>query len=572
MSGLGVFLPTLILYLATSYPTVAYIDSGELALVAQTLGIAHPTGYPLYTLVGRLFSLLPLELMTAETLLGTICTATAVTVILWIVCSLIGIRFDSHEEDAVGKKSHPKSWDMRPIVAALVTLVFAVSPLAWSQGVTNEVYALHLLFLSLLLLLILKPYSHRRLIIGGYLMGLSFSNHLSTVLVVPVAIAYLIINRKAVLVSTLPILRAIGAGLLGASIYFYLPIRASLDPMFNWGHPTTWESFVRHVSGWQYQVWMFNRTGAELLEQLGKFAGILFDQFPLPFWLCIAAGFYYGFKTRRQTAIYLALLLIVNLIYALNFSIPDIDNYLLPATVTLFLFAAIGIEELRRRVSVPMIVPPAVVAALIVWGLLVNWGTSNQSRNTGALDGVHNYYASVDQDALILSADWDYVSPWYYSRYALGERPEVLMVDAELIRRSWYFDWIRHADPQLHDFIKPEIDAFLPHVRQFERGEHYDNEKIERSYRAILRKLIGYPNRKVYFDQSVKLGFTPPGEVVVSGQLYRTVRRDETFQPPTASLTVPNFGKSLDNLTWREKWHMQEFEQMRQASRSTTGR
>jgi hypothetical protein len=46
-------------YLLTLAPTVQFIDSGELAVVCKTLGIAHPTGYPLYTLLGRLFSLLP---------------------------------------------------------------------------------------------------------------------------------------------------------------------------------------------------------------------------------------------------------------------------------------------------------------------------------------------------------------------------------------------------------------------------------------------------------------------------------------------------------------------------------
>ncbi|MEJ2495676.1 MAG: DUF2723 domain-containing protein, partial [Ignavibacteriaceae bacterium] len=49
-----------IIYLFTLAPSVVQIDSGELATVQATLGIAHPTGYPLYTIVGYLFSLIPL--------------------------------------------------------------------------------------------------------------------------------------------------------------------------------------------------------------------------------------------------------------------------------------------------------------------------------------------------------------------------------------------------------------------------------------------------------------------------------------------------------------------------------
>src|SRR4249920_3151898 len=47
-------------YLMTLAPTVWFIDSGELASVATTLGIAHPTGYPLFTIIGHLFSMLPI--------------------------------------------------------------------------------------------------------------------------------------------------------------------------------------------------------------------------------------------------------------------------------------------------------------------------------------------------------------------------------------------------------------------------------------------------------------------------------------------------------------------------------
>ena len=49
-----------IVYLFTLAPSVVQIDSGELAAVQATLGIAHPTGYPLFTMIGYIFSLIPL--------------------------------------------------------------------------------------------------------------------------------------------------------------------------------------------------------------------------------------------------------------------------------------------------------------------------------------------------------------------------------------------------------------------------------------------------------------------------------------------------------------------------------
>jgi len=567
-SGLGVALPALFLYWQTSYPSVAYIDSGELAVVNWTLGIAHPTGYPLYTLIGRLFALLPFELIKTQILLGTLCTTTAVFII-----SLISyrMRFDSTGPGgSIVGAQHAAPTLTQPLLG----LLLAVSPLLWAQGVTNEVYSLHLVFLALLLYVILQPYSDRNLILGGYLMGLSFGNHLSTILIVPTVIAYLIVNRCAVFRAPKVIVTTTAAGFLAASIYLYLPIRSSLDPTFNWGQPSTWENFVRHVSGWQYQVWMFSRSFAELGRQLLKFAQILYAQFPLPFWLVIVAGLYYGIATRRRLSIYLLLLLLCNLIYSLNFSIPDIDNYLLPSVIVLFLFGVIGTLHLANLKLPFQYLAPVCIALFVVLSVAVNWGTHNESQNTSALDGVHNYYKSVEKNALILCADWDFNSPWFYSHFYLKERPDVTIVDPELVRRSWYPDWIRHADKELYDYVKHESDAFLPHVRKFERKEEYDHNAIETTYRAILLKLAVHSQRPVYFgipDAGIAYQITGSGiaEPYVSGQLFRIVRKGMTFTRPTESILPPRFGKSVDNLDARDRMHLDDFQQM--LRQDTTG-
>ncbi len=84
------------------------------------------------------------------------------------------------------------------------------------------------------------------------------------------------------------------------------------------------------------------------------------------------------------------------------------------------------------------------------------------------------------------------------------------------------------------------------------------------TYRAILSKLVSYPKRPVYYDLSVELGFPPPGEVRVSGQLFRIVRADESFTPPQEVISPPSSGKSPENLNWRAKWHLREYRQMLQ--------
>ena len=57
--GIFLFILSFSLYLKTLCPTVYWRDSGELITVCYTLGIAHPAGYPLYALLGRIFTLIP---------------------------------------------------------------------------------------------------------------------------------------------------------------------------------------------------------------------------------------------------------------------------------------------------------------------------------------------------------------------------------------------------------------------------------------------------------------------------------------------------------------------------------
>ena len=51
-------LPFFLFYLFSLHPTVSAGDSGELITAAYTLGIAHPPGYPLWTILGKIFTII----------------------------------------------------------------------------------------------------------------------------------------------------------------------------------------------------------------------------------------------------------------------------------------------------------------------------------------------------------------------------------------------------------------------------------------------------------------------------------------------------------------------------------
>ena len=130
-------LTSLALYAATAAPSVATLfdDSLEFHVILPTLGIAHPSGYPLYTLLGKLFTLfLPFRDPAGRAnLLSALAAALTVGLLYLIAHRLAGSRS----------------------AALTATAAFAISPAWWSQATIAEVYALHgllvVLFISCLL-------------------------------------------------------------------------------------------------------------------------------------------------------------------------------------------------------------------------------------------------------------------------------------------------------------------------------------------------------------------------------------------------------------------------------------
>ena len=133
----GLFAAGLALYVQTLAPSVAALfdDSLEFPLVSYRLGIAHPTGYPLYTLLGKLNTFLPWhEVAWRVNLLSAVAGALTVALV-YLVARQLGAR-------------------RLPAVVGAASL--AVSPVFWSQAVVAEVYTLTGVFVALLLWLALR--------------------------------------------------------------------------------------------------------------------------------------------------------------------------------------------------------------------------------------------------------------------------------------------------------------------------------------------------------------------------------------------------------------------------------
>lgn len=506
LAGLMVLLLSLAIYGGTLCPTVGFIDSGELTAAAWTLGIVHPTGYPLYTLLARLAALVPIGSVALRVnLLSALAASFASFALYHATLRLIALVF----------RRGMGAWAVPSAVAG--ALCFSWSITLWSQAVVAEVYALTALLCALLLWSFFSIVGgvERRLsltLLICYLAGLSLGNHLSIVtLLLPLAAALLLARHPPGVRGGRLLLCVCAVG-LGVSLYLYLPLRAAHQPLLNWGDPRTWERFLWHVSAKQYRVWMFASPASALLRSVGRFFVLLVRQFhPLPLLAGVGGAVVVGRRARTVGVLLLAVV-VANLLYALNYEIPDIEPYYLPtflvAALLIGVGAAAGVLQLegaisraaagRARAHMGWLLRISAVLPLVLPGfaLAANYHLSDMSDNYIAYDLGHNVLVSAGPDGIIVTNNWDIYSPTLYIRHVEGRWRNVTIIDKELLRRSWYLSSLAQEYPWLADGTREETGAYLEYLDQFEHGLLEDPHGIQaRFINLINRMLMSDPER-----------------------------------------------------------------------------
>jgi len=484
-------------YYSTNCPTVEFIDSGELAMACKYLGIAHPTGYPLYTLLGRLAAVLPGgDLIGRLNFLSLTLTALASGFLYLLI----------HEVIRRGNESV-----FSHLTAVAAALFVAFSPIWWAQGTTNEVYSLNLLLISISTWSLLRftnvdEHPLPWLLLSLYSLGLCFANHLSAVYLVPGILALIIPRLRAVRANLRDIGLATMALLFPLTLYLTLPIRAHFKPFLNWGGVSDPYFLFKHISGWQYRVWMFEKP----LEIFRDFSAkitpaweLLRSQFA-PYGISLLViGIVLGVFYYRKLLVFALLVWIVNLVYVLNYDIGDIETYYLPMILVCSIFIAAAMQFIIGRVSIfrrgNAVVATIIIVLLTLFpalNLLRNYRGADRSRKTFARQGVLDLAGSMTDGGVALVENWDFYSPWLYLHYEEHFRPDIVLLDKELMRRSWYIDFIKRYHPEIYSRSKPQFEEFLKQVHGFERNRPYDPDVIDQAYYGMLRAVISNESRR----------------------------------------------------------------------------
>jgi hypothetical protein len=539
------FMGIALLYRQTMAHSVAEIDCGELAAVQALLGIAHPTGYPVFTMLGHIFLQLPL---------GGSAVYRLNLLSLLLCIAALGVLHRVFLNLARSEQDNPRdSW----IIAGGATLFVALNRTFWAQSGIVEVHALQLLLLSGILLLSLRlsrsSLSDVRLwLLLGVNVALGFSNHMTTGVVVP-GLIYLFarihrsergwfrrLSGMAVLVCVVVI-----------STYVFLPIRAAQEPLVNWGNPSTWERLWRHVSGQQYRVWLFSSFGSAVRNS-ASFARGFPGQFGYIGFAVGLCGMAASLRRRGTQHVFLFVTFLCSVLYAINYDIHDLEAYFLPGYLVFGIWIAGGLSALVTFARGRMVGMVAIAGMILLGtGLCIVTGFRWNDRSDLFVyeDYTKSVLGSLPQGAILISYQWDFlVSPSYYYQHVEQYRDDVAVVDKELLRRSWYFDHLRVLYPEVVQEIEPEVQRFVEAVIPFECNQRYDPTLLERRYRSVITRLIetGVETREVFLGPELVDGELRRGELSLPRGLS-IVPHMLTFQvvPPR---TYAPYGGDLPNI------------------------
>ena len=182
---------------------------------------------------------------------------------------------------------------------------------------------------------------------------------------------------------------------------------------------------------------------------------------------------------------------------------------------------------------------PALAIVLSLGITASNWKQQDLSKLTAYETYTLNILSQVEPNALIYSRQWDtFVAPALYFQYVENKGNSVLIIDKELVRRSWYYNQLNNFQAEAIAPVKAEYSAFLTALKPFELGKSFDGEAIEKSWltlhAAIISRAIAV--RPVYVTpdllsdfQSRELQLPNGYSLIPIGNLFKVVPDNQPY-------------------------------------------
>jgi len=140
---------------------------------------------------------------------------------------------------------------------------------------------------------------------------------------------------------------------------------------------------------------------------------------------------------------------------------------------------------------------------------------------------------NLKQNALILSYQWDYFcSACYYLQLVEGIRPDVTMIEVQLLKRSWYITQLQKNYKELMEKSQDEVIAYSQELYKFEHNLPYDPQVIEQRYMEMLNSFIrnNITTRPVYVTCEIEKAIGAGYARIPEGLVFR-LSEEQRYAP-----------------------------------------
>jgi hypothetical protein len=439
-----------LLYFLTAARDIVVGDTGELITAAVSLGVAHPPGYPLFTILGHLFSLLPFGLIPFRVnLLAVVCDALTVGVIYFTALRLAGSR----------------------LAAVVAGLVLAVNPFFWMWSLAGEVFPLNNLLAALLIYLVViwreSPERTGLLVACCFVGGLALTNHQTIVLLGPAICLALWPGRAAIFARPSILVWCLIAFLLGLLPYLYVPWASSHHPAYNWGNVSSARDLfdlirrksygsLRLVSTPGYSGGSgFDRIFA-LIRSFGPLFAVLivpaviraYQQCRWYLWFCLVAfvftGPFFAWITNLDIATAPSALFVLQRFFIL----AQVVVAPLVAFGVLFLsnFVARFVPSLKAA-ALSIVVAISLIAAAL--SVRTHYHQIDQTNNTIARQFAEDVFMTAEPGSVLFVTADGYVIPLIYMQTIEGAGQGIIVIPIALLSGDWYVRQLREQHPDL---------------------------------------------------------------------------------------------------------------------------
>jgi Protein of unknown function (DUF2723) len=442
------------LYAATSPRSVGLEDDGLFVLSAYYLGIEHPPGYPLFTLIGHLFTLLPFGSVAYRVHLASALFGALSCGALWLCARRLSGA---------------------PLPAYVAALGLGLSPTFWSQSIIAEVYTLNTFFLFALLYLSLAAAPPQGAPAGRWVLpalalvfGLSLANHYPLMLLAAPGIAVILWPRVAEIGQRAPALVALF--LLGLTPYVWLIVRSWTPlPVSFYGPLESWREILWFLARSGYAEVDFSHTATWLdrLNYLVFFWKEFFVQFAIAGAALAAAGFAAQWRLLGArvswglTAAFLGPSVVLAMLLGFDYDALQkhvFHVYPLPAFGIGALWMALGVVALRESLGARQAAAAGAAALLLTCAV-------GAYRNLQDSSGWVERYAKTLLEGLprgavfVARGEWDLIPVAYYHLIE-GTRPDLTLVQpAGLTLGNRMFHPLRITEEGMKAALKRHVEA-----------------------------------------------------------------------------------------------------------------